>query len=256
VSTRLRYLAIEIGATAAIIVLATLYVDSHVSYAVVSVPAMLGAFRQDWLFARFGQDIVPSLERMFLGYFIGVIVGATIGMALGLTPVLRLALQPVITFLRSIPAVALLPIAVVLLGIGNIMKISVIAFVCVWPVLLNMTDGVISIDRTLRDTAHSYMLGRYDRLRSVVLPAAGPQLAAGMRMSLSLSVLLLVAGEMVGSSNGIGYFLLQAQQNFAIANMWAAILLLGLLGWALNTIFSVAERRVLRWYFASGAGGN
>jgi ABC-type nitrate/sulfonate/bicarbonate transport system permease component len=120
--------------------------------------------------------------------------------------------------------------------------------VCLWPVLLNTIDGVTGIDPTLRETARVYGVGGRDRLRRIVLPAASPQIFAGMRTSLSLALILMVISEMVASTNGIGFFVLQSQRSFAIPEMWSGILLLGLLGYALNLIFVVVERRVLAWH--------
>ena len=109
-------------------------------------------------------------------------------------------------------------------------------------------DGVTGIDPTMRETARSYGVSGRDRLWRIVLPAASPQIFAGMRTSLSLALILLVISEMVASTNGIGFFVLQSQRSFAIPEMWAGILLLGLLGYALNLIFLLAERRVLAWH--------
>ncbi len=134
------------------------------------------------------------------------------------------------------------------IGVGNSMKVLIIAFVCLWPVLLNTIDGITGIDPTLNDTARVYGVRGLTRLRLVVLPAAGPQIFAGMRTSLSLAVILMVISEMVASTNGIGFFVLQSQRSFAIPEMWSGILLLGILGYVLNVIFILVERRVLAWH--------
>ena len=168
--------------------------------------------------------------------------------ALGASRWLRLLFDPVINFLRATPPPALLPLFIVICGIGSLMKIIVVFFVCVWPIMLNTTDGMDGIDPTLLDTARSYGITGWERMRSVVLPAIAPRVFAGLRISLSLAVLILIVAEMVASSNGIGYFVLQAQQSFAIPQMWAGTVLLGLLGWGLNAAFGLAERRVLRWH--------
>ena len=156
------------------------------------------------------------------------------GIALGLSPVLRRATAPIVEFLRAMPAPALLPFALLVLGVGNDSKIFVIAFVCLWPILLNAVDGVSGVDPTLVDTGRVYRISASDRLRHVVLPAAAPQIFAGMRTSLSLALILMVISEMVASSNGIGYFVLQSQRSFAIPEMWSGIILLGVLGYAFN----------------------
>jgi ABC-type nitrate/sulfonate/bicarbonate transport system permease component len=209
---------------------------------------VLEKFADTWLFERVGSDVVPSLLRLGLGYGIACIVAVALGLALGLSRPLRRALDPVVQFLRSIPPPALLPFAILVLGVGTSMKVFIIAFVCLWPVLLNTIDGVAGVDPTLRETARVYGIGTRDRVLRVTLPAAAPQIFAGMRTSLSLALILMVISEMVASTNGIGYFVLQSQRSFAIAEMWSGIILLGILGYALNAVFILVERRVLRWH--------
>jgi ABC-type nitrate/sulfonate/bicarbonate transport system permease component len=209
---------------------------------------VLTTFKDTWLFDRVGSDVVPSLVRLFIGYFIAVAVGVGGGIALGLSPVLRRTTEPIVEFLRAVPAPALLPFALLVLGVGNDSKIFVIAFVCLWPILLNAVDGVAGVDPTLVDTGRVYRIPTSDRLRHVVLPAAAPQIFAGMRTSLSLALILMVISEMVASSNGIGYFVLQSQRSFAIPEMWSGIILLGILGYAFNAVFLLLERRALAWH--------
>jgi ABC-type nitrate/sulfonate/bicarbonate transport system permease component len=209
---------------------------------------VLTTFKDTWLFDRVGSDVVPSLVRLFIGYFIAVAIGVGGGIALGLSPVLRRTTEPIVEFLRAVPAPALLPFALLVLGVGNDSKIFVIAFVCLWPILLNAVDGVAGVDPTLVDTGRVYRIPARDRLTHVVLPAAAPQIFAGMRTSLSLALILMVISEMVASSNGIGYFVLQSQRSFAIPEMWSGIILLGILGYAFNAVFLLLERRTLAWH--------
>jgi ABC-type nitrate/sulfonate/bicarbonate transport system permease component len=109
-------------------------------------------------------------------------------------------------------------------------------------------DGIGGIEPTLLDTSRVYGIGTRDRIFRVMLPAAAPQIFAGLRTSLSLSLILMVISEMVASTNGIGYFVLKSQRTFAIPEMWSGILLLGILGYVLNLVFVLVERRVLRWH--------
>jgi ABC-type nitrate/sulfonate/bicarbonate transport system permease component len=215
---------------------------------------VLNAFADTWVFERFRQDVVPSLVRLGLGYAIAVVVGISLGVVLGQGPTLRRMATPVIEFLRAIPPPALIPFTILVLGVENDAKIFLIALVCVFPILLNTIDGVAGVEPTLLDTTRVYRVGGLDRLRYVVLPAAAPQIFAGMRTSLSLSIILMVISEMVASTNGIGYFILQSQRSFAITEMWSGILLLGLLGYLLNAIFTFVERRVLAWHIGARAG--
>jgi ABC-type nitrate/sulfonate/bicarbonate transport system permease component len=204
---------------------------------------ILETFSETWLFERVGSDVVPSLLRLTAGYFLAVVIAVLVGIPLGLNATARRAAAPIVEFLRAIPPPALLPLAIVVIGVGNSMKVAIIAFVCLWPVLLNTIDGIRGIDPTLVDTARVYGVPR-----RATLPAAAPQIFAGMRTSLSLALILMVISEMVASTNGIGYFVLQSQRTFAIPEMWSGILLLGILGYTLNGAFVLIERRVLRWH--------
>jgi ABC-type nitrate/sulfonate/bicarbonate transport system permease component len=209
---------------------------------------ILQTFKDTWLFANVGSDVVPSLLRMFAGYLIAVVVAVSLGVPLGLSQVARRAASPIIEFLRAIPPPALVPAGIIVLGIGDSMKVFIIAVVCLFPVLLNTIDGVRGVDPTFIETSRVYGVRGFARLRTVVLPAALPQIFVGMRTSLSLALILMVISEMVASTNGIGYFVLRSQREFALPEMWAGILLLGLLGYLLNLIFLTVENRVLRWH--------
>jgi ABC-type nitrate/sulfonate/bicarbonate transport system permease component len=206
-------------------------------------------FRDLWLFDQFAEHVLPSLGRIALGFGIAVVVGIAVGVPLGLSRLGRLWAMPHIEYWRAMPPPALLPISIILLhSIGNVQKVGFIAFFCVFPILLNTIDGVRGIDPTLIDTARSYGVRGFERVRRIVLPAALPQIVAGMRNSLSLAVIMMVLAEYFSSTSGVGYVLLISKNTFEMAPMWAAILLIGLLGYVLNVLFLVAERRFLGWH--------
>ena len=210
---------------------------------------ILVEFREMWLLDQFGTHVVPSLERIALGFGIAVVVGIAVGIPLGLSRWGRLAAMPHIEYWRAIPPPALLPISVVLLhSIGNVQKVSFIAFFCVFPILLNTIDGVRGIDPTLVDTARSYGIRGLERIRRIVLPAAMPQIAAVMRNCLSLAVITMVLAEYFSSSSGVGYVLLISKNTFQLAPMWATIVLIGVLGYLLSLLFILFERRLLAWH--------
>jgi ABC-type nitrate/sulfonate/bicarbonate transport system permease component len=210
---------------------------------------ILQKFQDLWLFSEFGEHVVPSLERIGLGFALAVVAGILLGIPLGLSRLGRLWAMPHIEYWRAIPPPALLPISVVLLhSIGNVQKVSFIAFFCLFPVLLNTIDGVRGIDPTLVETAQSYGLGTFERIRRIVVPAALPQIVAGMRNSLALAVIMMVLSEYFASTSGVGYVLLISKNTFDFGPMWAAILLIGVLGYLLNFAFILFERRVLAWH--------
>jgi ABC-type nitrate/sulfonate/bicarbonate transport system permease component len=248
VSRRALGTALEIAVPLALLGAWALWSSGSETYYFPPLTDILRTFADTWLFERVGSDVVPSMIRLGLGYGIACAVAVALGLALGLSRPLRRALDPVVHFLRAVPPPALLPFGILVLGVGTSMKVFIIAFVCLWPVLLNTIDGVAGVDPTLRETARSYGIAPRDRVLRVMLPAAAPQIFAGMRTSLSLALILMVISEMVASTNGIGYFVLQSQRSFAIPEMWSGILLLGILGYVLNAVFLLIERRVLRWH--------
>jgi ABC-type nitrate/sulfonate/bicarbonate transport system permease component len=215
---------------------------------------ILDSFAETWLFERVGSDVVPSLLRLGAGYALATAIAIPVGMLLGLSRIARRTTAPVVEFLRAIPPPALIPFGIVAFGVGDDMKVMIIAVVCLFPIMLNVIDGVRGVDGGLIETSRAYRISRRDRLLQIIIPAASPQIFAGMRTALSLAVIMMVISEMVASTNGIGYFVLEAQRTFAIPAMWSGIVLLGLLGYLLNVAFVVVERRVLRWHRGARAG--
>ena len=213
-----------------------------------SLRAILQQFRQDWIFQHVATDLVPSLRVLGLGYLAAVLAGLLLGVALGLGRRVEQASRPLLELLRAIPGVALMPVFIVLFGLGTEMKVILIAAGAVWPILLNTIDGVRSVEPLLLEMARTFRLGRWQRLRRIVLPSAGPQIFAGARTALAIAVIVMVVGETVGGSGGIGYFLLNAQRNFAITSMWATIIALGIVGYLLNVLFRIVEAVALRWH--------
>jgi ABC-type nitrate/sulfonate/bicarbonate transport system permease component len=198
--------------------------------------------------AAWAETIVPSLARLLAGWGAAVAIGIGLGTLIGLWPAARDYLGPSVQFLRAIPPPTLLPLFIVLFGIGDGMKAAVIGFGAVWPILLNTADGVASVDPLQRDTARAYRLGLRDELLRVVLPAAAPRIFAGLRISLSIAVILMVISEMVATVDGVGFALVQAQRTFRTVDVWAAIVVLGLIGYGLNTALAAVEARSLRWH--------
>ena len=241
--------AAEIAVPVAILVAWQLWTAHAASPKFPRLSTILVEFKDMWLFSQFGTHVVPSLERIGLGFTLAVVTGIVVGIPLGLSRWARLWAMPHIEYWRAMPPPALLPISIVLLhSIGNVQKVSFIAFFCLFPILLNTIDGVRGIDPTLVETARSYGLGALERIRRIVLPAASPQIAAGMRNSLSLAVIMMVLSEYFSSTSGVGYVLLISKNTFQLAPMWAAIVLIGLLGYLLNLLFLFLERRVLAWH--------
>jgi ABC-type nitrate/sulfonate/bicarbonate transport system permease component len=205
-------------------------------------------FGPTWFEGRFGTDVMPSILRLFAGYALALIVGVGAGIAIGLSRTLRAFTEPTLEFFRAIPPPVLIPIVMLFLGIFTPMKIFVIAAGAVWPILLNTIEGVRGMDDVLRDTSRVYRLRPRSVLTTLVLRGASPAIAAGARQALSVALILMVISEMFAASNGIGFTLVQFQRGFMMPEMWAGIILLGLIGVVLSLIFQIIERTVLAWY--------
>jgi ABC-type nitrate/sulfonate/bicarbonate transport system permease component len=210
---------------------------------------ILAAFADVWIGDRLTTDVLPSLVRLAAGYLLAAVVAIGAGVVIGQSRLVRRIAEPGLEFLRAIPPPVLVPILILFTGIGDQMKITVIAVGAVWPILLNTVEGVRAVDPVLVDTARSYRIGRLSRLRHLTLPAAGPQIFAGLRQALSIAIILMVISEMFAASEGLGFAIIQFQRTFAIPEMWSGTILLGLLGFSLATLFRLVERRILFWYF-------
>jgi sulfonate transport system permease protein len=208
---------------------------------------VLVRLREDWMWDRTRTDLLPSLERFALGYLIGAVLGIVIGMAIGSSRRVADYTTPTMEFLRALPAVAVLPIAVLLFGLGDGMRISIIAFGVLFPVLVNTIAGARSCRQERIDVARMYGLSRFAVIRRVVLPSAIPMISAGLRVGLPIALIMMVVSELVGGQNGIGFYLTQAQSVFNIAGMFTALLILGILGNVINAAYAFVESRRLHW---------
>lgn len=212
-----------------------------------------GPPRSLFLTERVSTDLAPSLVRLFGGWGLGVVVGILLGLLIGRYRAFGDYVEPIIHFARAIPPPALLPIFFILLGIDDTMKISLIAFAVVWPVLLNTIDGVRSVESLHLDTARVFEFGRLKVFLGIMLPSAAPKIFAGLRVSLAVALIVMVISEMT-SSSGIGYNVVIAQRTYQMLDMWAGILVLGILGYVLNALLGIVEKRLTSWHSGSRKG--
>lgn len=207
-----------------------------------------------FLTERFYTDVVPSAARALGGWLLGALIGVGIGLIAGQWARATGYLDPPVNFLRSLPKPAIVPVFLLVFGAGDLMRIGLIAFGCIWPVLLNTLQGVRSVPPAYRETACAFHIPLHRQFLSIIVPAALPKIAAGMRVTLSLSLILMVLSEWLLSDDGLGHFLISAQRTFDVLDMWAAIVLLGVLGYLLNAGFLAMENRVLNWHRNISAG--
>ena len=174
-----------------------------------------------------------------------------LGLAMGYFRPLYNLFEPLVEVLRPIPGPAYLPVLVLFVGIGHEMKVVLVMVASFFPILLNTYSGVRSIDRVQFDTARTLGLTTLQTFRELVLPAASPQILTGMRISLAISLILAILGEMIVSTDGLGYYTLLAQRTFKIPDMYAGIFMMALFGYVLNRLFLLFESRLIRWHIES-----
>lgn len=192
-------------------------------------------------------EIGTTLETYVQGFALAIVVGVVLGIVIGSSPTLLDAFSGVIEFLRPIPAVALIPVATLYFGLGAPMIRFVIAYAAVWPILIATLYGVRGGDRLLHDVARTSGVGRAGRLVRVTLPAALPSIATGIRVSASIALLVGVTAEYLYATGGIGAYMQLQEGAFALPEMYAAVVLVGLLGYAINVVLRAAQRRVVFW---------
>jgi ABC-type nitrate/sulfonate/bicarbonate transport system permease component len=198
------------------------------------------------------SNVLPSLLRMAAGLTVSIVAGVSLGLALGRSERVFAYLDPAFQFARVIPPPTLVPFFIAVFKLGTEMQVASIIFSAIWPILLNTTDGARSVDPQQLEIAEVFKLSTADRVLRIIIPATLPKIFAGLRLSLSLSLILMVFSELLpGTANGIGFELTDAQSRSDLPTVWAAIVLLGILGYVLNTLLLMVERRVLAWHRAS-----
>ena len=208
---------------------------------------------ETWPTTEFLAEVAESLKRLGAGLAIGGAIGIAIGLAMGTSFAARQALDPLSELARATPPIAIVPALILTLGLGDSMRIAVIAFGVCFPVLVNTVEGVRAVSPEARDTASMLHVGRAERVFRIYLPAALPSIVAGFRVALSIGLVMVVISEFAGEGGGLGHYILDQQGQFAYPEMYAGILFLGLLGFGLNVLFLLVQRRLLAWHY--GAAG-
>jgi len=198
------------------------------------------------------MQILVSMKRALVGYLLAAVVFIPLGIFMGLSPTVYRLCEVVVEMLRPVPPPVVIPVALLFFGLGDEMKIFVIFFSCAWPILLNTVDGVRGVDWVLLNTAKTFGLSRVKTIWQVILPACSPQIITGLRVSLPIMLILVVISEMVGSTDGIGYFVLDSQRRFKVAQMYAGMFALAILGYTLNQLFNLLQRWLLPWQRGRG----
>jgi ABC-type nitrate/sulfonate/bicarbonate transport system permease component len=193
------------------------------------------------------RALLATLGSWLPGLLIATGIGIAAGIALALMPRLEVATRPLLEFLRPIPSVALIPVALLVLGIGLQMQLFMIAFASVWPVLFSAKAGVESVDPRYLETGRALGLGWAGRMLRIVVPSTLPFVATGLRTASAIALVLAITVEMLTGRPGIGFYIENVRLNGLVVEMWAAIFVAGVLGYLVNALFMAIERKALPW---------
>ena len=193
------------------------------------------------------RHILISLKRVVMGFVLGASVGYVLGFFCGHIPRIYSLVELTVEFLRPMPSVALIPIAILFLGLGDSLNVVIIGWACSWPVFINTMDGVRSVDNVLRNTARTFGLDQWGIVSKVIIPSSLPAVFTGLRVGLGIAVAVVVITEMVASGSGLGFFIITTSMSFRVPEMYAGIVTIGLFGYMLNRTFLWVDRRALKW---------
>ncbi|MQA96443.1 MAG: ABC transporter permease subunit [Streptosporangiales bacterium] len=189
-----------------------------------------------------------TMKAWAIGLAIAVAAAVLVGVIIGSVPFLLAATSSTIEFLRPIPSVALIPLAVLMYGTGIESTLMLVIYASFWQVLIQVLYGVQDVDPVAMDTARSYRLGRFGRIRHVTWPTALPYIVTGVRLAAAVALVLAISGELIIGSPGLGHEISQAQSGGAVAVMYALVVVTGLIGVLINLVFRMVERRLLAWH--------
>jgi NitT/TauT family transport system permease protein len=213
-------------------------------------PPLSQVLKAWWALAASGQlaqHVEASLVRSLSGFVLAIAVAVPLGLLIGWYRPVATLLTPVLELFRNTAALALLPVFVLILGLGETSKIAIILYGCAWPILLNTVSGVRTVDPLLVKSARSLGLSPLRLFGKVILPAAVPTIFTGIRLAGAYSILILIAAELVGAKAGLGYLITYAQFNFDVPDMYAGIITISAIGLVINQLLVALERRFSTW---------
>ncbi len=208
---------------------------------------VLDTFRELYESGLLFRHLGPSLSRLFVGAAFGVSIGISVGVLIGLFSYIRSGLVPLVAAIFPIPKIALLPLFVIWFGIGEGSKYALIAFGTFTPTVVATYGAVDNVDRTLIRMGQSFGLSWWSIVRKIVLPGAMPGILSGLRISLAIAIILLVAAEMLGAQYGIGAYILEAGSLYDLERLFVGVVILSLLGVVVSAVIGLIERRLLDW---------
>lgn len=193
------------------------------------------------------KHALVSLQRSLLGFSIAVMLGIPLGIFMGWFKRLEKIADPLMQICRNTASLALYPVFILVLGLGELSKIGIIFWGSLWPILINTIEGVKMVDPLLVKAARSMAMSRFGLFVHVILPAAVPAILTGLRLSATRSIIILVAAEMLGASAGLGFLIFDAQHKYEVDKMYAGVVVLIMLGMSVNYLIVKLEQHLTRW---------
>jgi NitT/TauT family transport system permease protein len=193
------------------------------------------------------ENVSISLQRIMLGFFLGGIPGIVIGIVMGISRPVRAFVDPLIAATYPIPKSSILPLILLIFGLGEMSKVMMVAIGVFYPVAINATAGVLQISPIYLDVGKSFKASRWDTFRTIALPGALPFIMTGVKLGMGLALILIAVAEMVGARSGIGYMIWSAWETFSVGRMYAGLFIIALIGFVLSLAVNEVERWVIRW---------
>ncbi len=193
------------------------------------------------------RHVLVSVQRILLGFLLGAAPAVGLGLMMGLSRPLRALLMPIVSAIYPIPKIAIYPLVIFYLGLGEASKVSIVAVSIFFLVLLNTMAGVLGLDGAYFSIAKAYGARPRDLVTTVALPGALPSIFTGLKLGMGFALIVIVGAELLGSDAGIGFLIWRSYQIFAVDAMFAGLLVTALLGWVATVALDWVEHRAIPW---------
>jgi NitT/TauT family transport system permease protein len=193
------------------------------------------------------SNTLASFQRLALGMLLGGIPALLLGLAMGVSPRLRAAIDPLIAATYPIPKSAILPLVLLIFGLGELSKVVMVALGAFYPILINTVLGVVNLDQIYLDVGHNFRASKWQVFRTIALPGALPSIMAGIKLAVGMGLILIAISEMVAANDGIGFMIWNAWQVLTVDTMYVGLLVIALLGLIFSAVLDEIERRIVPW---------
>jgi ABC-type nitrate/sulfonate/bicarbonate transport system permease component len=193
------------------------------------------------------QHTIISLQRLALGSIIGGVPALLLGIIMGLSRPIRALIDPLIAATYPVPKSAILPLALLIFGLGEGSKIFMVAIGVFFPVAINATAGVLEINKIYLDVGRTFKAGRWNTFRTIALPGALPFIMTGVRLGIGMGIVLIAVAEMIGAKSGLGYMIWSAWETFAVEQMYVGLFVIAIIGFILTVALNEVEKILIPW---------